>query len=93
MSPSPHPSLTSNQTHPKGVPSDGALCGGTDDPRPRRWSDAFPTSHRTVRAHGRLPPRSNLDLTPLGRDLRAVWVDRSPGVGGLRLPKVLKNII
>jgi hypothetical protein len=40
-----------------GVPPGGALCGGTDGPRPGRRSGAFPTSHRTVRGSRPNGPR------------------------------------
>jgi hypothetical protein len=33
-----------------------------DGPRPERRSGAYPASHRTVHAQGRLPPCWNLDL-------------------------------
>jgi hypothetical protein len=59
-----------------------------DGPRPRRKSDAFPMSHRTVRTLGQTAhdgvgsPSSSLESRshPWGRDLRVLRVDRSPRV-------------
>jgi hypothetical protein len=83
----------------RGVPLGGALCAawtvrgfGLDDPRPRRRSDAFPASHRTVRAQGWTVRdgaglSSSSSLEPRSRPLEEEILGRPGSVGHSGCPQ------
>jgi hypothetical protein len=63
-----------------GPRSDGRDLGAGADPSLRTSERSALWAGQSAIAQGLLPPRRYLDLSPIGRDLTVLWVDRSSEV-------------